>query len=229
MTENSTVRGANGDQLPTDVESEPEIALRLFGDSIDQARLFAADLAEKGELLGLIGPSEYPRLWTRHIVNSVLLASLVTESVADVGSGAGLPGIPLAIARPDVEFTLIEPMERRTAWLTEEVERLGLTNVRVLRGRAEDVRDDVAVRQVTARAVSALSKLIPLTAPLVVAGGELLLLKGRGAEAELAKAAKVIRKHRLSNVRVEELGAELGTEVTRVVRADVDADDAARN
>ncbi|GGA68582.1 ribosomal RNA small subunit methyltransferase G [Pseudoclavibacter endophyticus] len=209
---------------PFAVEAEPPIAAQLFGDNIVQARRFAADLAEDGELRGLIGPSEYPRLWTRHIVNSVLLAPLLRESVADVGSGAGLPGIPLAIARPDVAFTLIEPMERRTTWLNDVVERLALKNVTILRARAEDVHDDVAVQQVTARAVSAMSKLIPLTAPLAVAGGELLLLKGRAAETEIDKASKVIRKYRLSEVRVEELGEGLDTEPTRVVRALVDAE-----
>ena len=211
--------------LALTLEAEPAVAERLFGERLELARQFVKDLAEYGELLGLVGPQEYPRLWTRHVVNSALLAPLLRESVADVGSGAGLPGIPLAIARPDVRFTLIEPMERRTKWLEEEVARLGLENVTVLRGRAEDVADDVATQQATARAVSALSKLIPLTAPLVVAGGELLLLKGRSAEAEIDKAAKMIRKHRLSNVRVEELGADLDTEPTRVVRADVDADE----
>lgn len=205
-------------------EPEPQIAQELFGEHIEQARQFVADLVENGELLGLIGPLEYPRIWTRHIVNSVLLAPLLHGTVADVGSGAGLPGIPLAIARPDVQFTLIEPMERRTNWLEQEIDRLGLSNVRVLRGRAEDVRDDVTVQQVTARAVSALSKLIPLTAPLLVAGGELLLLKGRSAEAEMEKASKVMRKYRLSDARVEELGEGLDTEPTRVFRALVDAD-----
>lgn len=207
-----------------DLEPEPSIAADLFGDQIGLARSFVADLAEHGETLGLVGPAEYPRLWTRHVINSVLMASLVHGRVADVGSGAGLPGIPLAIARPDVAFTLIEPMERRTAWLEDEIARLGLQNVTVIRARAEDVGDDVTVDVVTARAVSALAKLIPLTAPLVVAGGELVLLKGRGAEAEIEKAAKVIRRFHLSDVRVEELGEGLDTEPTRVVRALVDAD-----
>lgn len=208
------------------IEAEPDVAGALFGDRRDLARAFVAHLAEFGELLGLVGPAEYPRLWTRHVINSVLPAPLLRDggSVADVGSGAGLPGIPLAIARPDVRFTLIEPMERRTAWLEDEVGRLGLTNVEVLRARAEDVFDEVTVDQVTARAVSSLAKLIPITAPLVVAGGELVLMKGRAAEAEIDKASKVIRKYRLGNVRIEEVGTELATEPTRVVRADVDAD-----
>lgn len=207
-----------------EVESEPSIAHELFGSGIDQARELVTHLVEFGELLGLVGPQEYPRIWTRHVVNSVLLAPLLSGSVADVGSGAGLPGLPLAIARSDLQFTLIEPMERRASWLLDEVARLGLENVTVVRGRAEDVVDDVAVRCVTARAVAALSKLIPLTAPLAQSGGELLLFKGRGAEDEIAKAAKVIRKYRVSDVSVIELGVDLDTEGTRVVRGLVDAD-----
>lgn len=207
--------------LPSDLESEPAVAAPLFGDGIDRARTYTQQLAAHGEELGLVGPSEYPRLWTRHIVNSVLLAPLLRGSVGDIGSGAGLPGIPLAIARPDVTFTLIEPMERRTDWLTQQVELLGLENVTVVRARAEDVLDDFAFDQVTARAVSALSKLIPITVPFLKDGGELVLLKGKSAEAEITKAAKVIRKYRLQNVRVEELGLDVDTESTRVLRADL--------
>lgn len=205
--------------LPADLEPEPTIALELFGDTIEQARAYTLDLAAHGEELGLVGPAEYPRLWTRHIINSVLLAPLLHGSVGDIGSGAGLPGIPLAIARPDVQLTLIEPMERRTDWLQAEVESLGLGNVTVVRARAEEVHDDFSFDQVTARAVSALSKLIPVTAPLLREGGELVLMKGRSAEAEIEKAAKVIRKFRLHDLRLEELGSDLGTEPTRVLRA----------
>lgn len=142
--------------------------------------------------------------------------------VADVGSGAGLPGLVLAIARPDVEFVLIEPMERRTDWLRAEADRLGLQNVTVLRGRAEDVADEVVVDQVTARAVSALSKLIPLTVPLVRSGGQLILMKGARVDEEIEKARKVILRKRLSDVEVLELGDGVVDETTRVFRATVD-------
>ncbi|MDQ4137516.1 MAG: 16S rRNA (guanine(527)-N(7))-methyltransferase RsmG, partial [Actinomycetota bacterium] len=182
---------------------------------------YAADLAARGEELGLIGPLELPRLWTRHVVNSALLAPLLTGSVGDVGSGAGLPGIPLAIARPDVRIVLIEPMERRVAWLDEQRDRLGLTNVEVVRARAEEAPYERAFDQVTARAVGALSKLIPLTAPLVRPAGELLLLKGAAVEDEARKAAKVIAKWRLTDVRVDQLGTGMATEGTRVFRATV--------
>lgn len=205
--------------LPMDLEPEPTVAAELFGDRIDVARLFADDLARHGEPLGLLGPLEYPRLWTRHVVNSVLLAPLLHGRVADIGSGAGLPGIPLAIARPDVSFTLVEPMERRVDWLLRCRDRLELANVEVVRARAEELHDTLTVDQVTARAVSAFVKLIPLVVPLLVHGGELVLLKGRSAEAEIESAAKAIRKFGLVDVRIEELAVGLDTETTRVVRA----------
>lgn len=210
---------------PPVLEAEPVAAAELFGARIDVARSFVASLAEHGETLGLIGPRELPQLWTRHILNSVLVAPLLLGRVGDVGSGAGLPGLVLAIARPDVEFTLIEPMERRTQWLQSEVDRMALENVVVLRARAEDLPGSGELRpldQVTARAVSALRTLIPLTAPLVRSGGELVLMKGGRAQDELATAQKMIRKHRLHDVEILELGAEHGIEITRVVRAVVD-------
>lgn len=207
------------------LEEEPGAAALLFGDRIELARSFAASLAAQGERLGLIGPRELPQLWSRHILNSVLLAPMLHGRVGDVGSGAGLPGLVLAIARPDVELTLIEPMERRTDWLQSEVDRMGLTNVAVLRARAEDLPGSGQLRaldQVTARAVSALRTLIPLTAPLLRSGGELILMKGARAQDEIAAAQKVIRKHRVARVEVLELGGEYGLEVTRVVHAVVD-------
>ncbi|MCS6557554.1 16S rRNA (guanine(527)-N(7))-methyltransferase RsmG [Curtobacterium flaccumfaciens] len=209
---------------PPVLEAEPAAAAALFGDQIEVARSFTNELARRGEELGLIGPLELPRLWTRHILNSALLAPLLEARgrVADVGSGAGLPGLVLAIARPDVEFVLIEPMERRTDWLRSESDRLGLQNVTVLRGRAEDVADDVVVDQVTARAVSALSKLIPLTVPLVRSGGQLILMKGARVDEEIEKARKVILRKRLSDVEVLELGEGVVDETTRVFRATVD-------
>jgi len=209
-----------GDET-VEVEPRPAVAEQIFGDRVHLAQAYANALANDGETLGLLGPLEYPRLWTRHVINSALIAPLLSGSVGDVGSGAGLPGIPLAIARPDVQFTLIEPMERRHTWLSEQVEALGLDNVAPLRARAEDVADTHAFDQVTARAVAALSKLIPITAPLVRYEGELVLLKGRSAEAEIQKAAKQIRRFQLEDIRVEEVGIDLDTESTRVVRATV--------
>lgn len=207
----------------SDLEVEPEVATELFGDQIHVARAFTASLARQGEERGLIGPLELPRLWTRHILNSVLAAPLFHGSVADIGSGAGLPGIVLAIARPDVRWTLIEPMERRVIWLTEQVSELALDNVEIMRARAEDVRRPKGFDVVTARAVSAMRTLIPLTAPLVRDGGEITVFKGMNASNEIDAAEKQIKKFKLSDVRVEILGEGVLTETTRVVRAFVRA------
>ena len=202
------------------VESEPAYAAALFGDTIDVARAFTADLARYGEELGLIGPLEAERLWSRHVVNCVLVAPLLRPGrVGDVGSGAGLPGIVLAIARPDVQLVLIEPMERRTDWLTAEAERLALSNVTVVRGRAEDIRPEPLLDQVTARAVSALSKLVPLCAPLLRPGGELVFMKGARVDDEVVAAEKALRKARARDVEVLVLGEGIVPEVTRVFRA----------
>lgn len=199
-------------------EPEPPVAAGLFGDRIDQARAFAGDLARHGMERGLLGPKELSRLWSRHIVNSALVAPLVWPGrLADVGSGAGLPGIVLAIARPDVSVVLIEPMERRVTWLREEIDALGLQNAFVHRARAEEVTE--RFDQVTARAVRGLRGLIPLTAPLAREGGELLLMKGKGAQAEIDGAAKVIARYRL-HVEIVLVGETIG-EPTRVVRATV--------
>jgi len=207
--------------MTAELEAEPPIAASLFGDHLEQARAFTRDLARWGEELGLIGPQEPGRLWSRHLVNSVLVAPLLRPGrVGDVGSGAGLPGLVLAIARPDARLILIEPMERRVEWLRDESDRLGLENVEVLRARAEDA-GDLGLDQVTARAVAALKSLIPITAPLVRAGGELLFMKGARVDDEVAAARKQIAQARLSDVEVLELGGDRVSDVTRVFRATV--------
>lgn len=203
------------------IEAEPAAATAIFGDRIEVARAFTSALGRHGEERGLIGPLEPPRLWSRHILNSAVAAPLFSGRVGDVGSGAGLPGLVLAIARPDVEWVLIEPMERRVAWLTEQVSELELQNVEIVRARAEDWKGGPSLDAVTARAVSALRTLVPLTAPLVRDGGELILLKGASVEAEISAAAKQLKKHRISDARVEVVGAALLDEPTRVFRATV--------
>ena len=205
-----------------DLEQEPDAAAAIFGDGIDRARAFTRNLAREGELRGLIGPLELPRLWSRHILNSAVMAPLVPKGrIGDVGSGAGLPGIVGAIARPDVEWVLIEPMERRTQWLQEQVNELGLTNVEVFRGRSQDWTRGAVLDAVTARAVSALRTLLPITAPLVRDGGELLLLKGAAADAEIEKAAKQARSQHVVDLRVEVVGEGVLETPTRVVRGRV--------
>lgn len=204
------------------LEPEPPAALELFGDRIAEARRFTVNLAEQGEERGLIGPLELPRLWSRHVLNCAIVAPLLRPGlVGDVGSGAGLPGLVLAIARPDVSFVLIEPMERRVAWLNEQVAELGLTNVSVMRARAEEARLDEPLDQVTARAVSAFRKLLPLTAPLLRDGGELVLMKGAAAASEVEAATKEIRKFKVHDIEVLTLGDGVLSEVTRVIRASV--------
>lgn len=206
-----------------DLEIEPDAALQLFGDHIEQARQYTNDLADRGEELGLIGPLELPRLWSRHILNCALVAPLLRPGrVGDVGSGAGLPGLVLAIARPDCHLVLIEPMERRVDWLQSEAENLGLGNVTVVRARAEEAQLDKPLNQVTARAVTALKGLIPATAPLLLHGGEMIFMKGERVAAEVEAASKVIRRFHIVNSEIVILGEGIVPEVTRVFRATVD-------
>jgi len=205
------------------LETEPEIAAELFGARIDLARQYTESLALRGKELGLIGPLEVPRLWTRHIVNCVLVAPLLRPGlVGDIGSGAGLPGLVLAIARPDIRFVLIEPMERRFDWLTAESDRLGLDNVTVDRSRSQDAPYAESLTQITARAVTALSKLIPATEHLLAPGGEIVFMKGARIDEEIEAASKVIRKAGLRDVQSLVLGEGITPEITRVFRARVD-------
>lgn len=177
-----------------DVESAAPPAVRaLFGDATERAEQYVRLLATEGTVRGLIGPREVPRLWDRHLLNSVALAPLVPAGarVVDVGSGAGLPGIPLAMARPDLTVTLLEPLARRVTFLDECVDALRLANVTVVRGRAEEgpvVRSLGGADVVTARAVAPLEKLAAWCLPLLRPGGQLLALKGSSAAEELAAA-----------------------------------------
>lgn len=205
------------------VEIEPEAAVKIAGENIENLRSFTADLALRGEELGLIGPLENARIWTRHILNSAVIETFLKPGslTADVGTGGGMPGLVLAIVRPDVNFYLIEPMERRCLWLNEQIEKLALKNVTVKRGRAEEFHGEITADFVTARAVSALKKLIPMTAPLLKNGGEMVLLKGASVDAEILAAKKQIQKFKLENVGSEILGEDLLSESTRVFRATV--------
>nr|WP_077488373.1 16S rRNA (guanine(527)-N(7))-methyltransferase RsmG [Sinomonas mesophila] len=209
--------------MPDLAGAELAAAERLFGDRLDVARRYVGHLATSGLERGLIGPREVPRLWSRHVLNCAVVESEFPEgaSVADVGSGAGLPGLCLAIARPDLSLTLIEPLERRVAWLEEVIADLELGNVRVLRGRAEQAVGEVDVDFVTARAVSALSTLIPITLPLLGGEGSLVAIKGRSAADEVQKATKALKKYKGHSAEVHTVGDGLLDEPTTVVRVAV--------
>ncbi|RQX11211.1 16S rRNA (guanine(527)-N(7))-methyltransferase RsmG [Micromonospora arida] len=191
---------------PADAALPPELApaaLALFGDRLDLAAAYAELLATDGVVRGLIGPREAPRIWDRHLLNCAAVAERIPSgaTVLDVGSGAGLPGLVLAIARPDLTVTLIEPLARRTSFLIEVVERLGLArSVRVFRGRADEAasgssgREPISGDVVTARAVAPLDRLAGWSLPLAVRGGRLLALKGSSAAAEIEEHAEVVAR-----------------------------------
>lgn len=176
-------------------------------------------LAHEGVPRGLIGPGEVGRLWSRHILNSAAVVPYLPASgtVIDVGSGAGLPGVILAIMRPDLRTLLVEPMERRVAWLTEVVADLGLT-CEVVRARAEELHGDVAVEAVTARAVAPMSRLVPLTLPLLSPGGVLLAMKGGRAAEEVRAALPAVRRAGGGQPEILEVGTVEGAEATTLVR-----------
>lgn len=177
-------------------ESLRPTAERLFGDRLELAERFVAMLAEEGPERGLIGPREVERLWERHLLNCALMVDAIdpeATTLADVGSGAGLPGVVIAIACPELSVTLIETMQRRSTWLEEVDAELGL-GLEVLRVRAEDLHGTRSFDVVTARAVAALDKLARWTLPLVTDGGVLLAMKGSSAADEVEKAQKVLTR-----------------------------------
>lgn len=200
----------------------PTSAATVFGDRLSLAESYAEWLATAGIERGLIGPREVSRLWDRHILNSAVLEEVLPESarVVDVGSGAGLPGLPLAIARPDLQVQLLEPLLRRTTFLNEVVADLGLTNVEVVRGRAEERESIAAVGGadvVTSRAVAPLGKLAGWSLPLVRKGGSMRALKGSTVSEELLRDAAQIKKAGGDSGCVEEVGKRVLDEATHVV------------
>ena len=203
------------------MEQEPAFAAELFGPRIDLARGYTNRLGNDSETFGLLGPRELPRIWSRHVINSALLSELVPDGakVVDVGSGAGLPGIPMAIAQPGAHFTLVEPMERRSSWMQSVIDDLGIKNATVLRARAEELTEtdfDFA----TARAVAALDKLLRLLTPLIRFSKHktLIVLKGSKAPDEIAAASKKLELLGYSQPEILTLGSNKAPETATVVR-----------
>ncbi|KRE39076.1 16S rRNA (guanine(527)-N(7))-methyltransferase RsmG [Janibacter sp. Soil728] len=205
--------------MTAEIPPAPQGAHRLFGGRVACAEAFTAILADTGVSHGLIGPREVPILWDRHVLNCAVIEDAFAPDarVIDVGSGAGLPGIAVAIARPDLDIHLVEPMLRRTEWLTTTVQDLGLDNVTVHRGRAEEFHDVLQARYVTARAVARLDKLARWCLPLVEPGGSMIAMKGRAAAEELESAAKMLRRLGVTRSTVTPHGEGLVDEPTLTV------------
>lgn len=191
-----------------------------LGDAYEQVAGFGEMLREQGELRGLIGPREVSRLWERHLLNSAAVVPYLphTGKLVDIGSGAGLPGIVIAMMRPQLEVLLVEPMERRTTWLAEVADRFALENVQVMRGRAEEYHGALEADVVTARAVANLAKLARMSMPLLRAGGEMVILKGRNVAQEIAPARKVLRSFKATEPEILEGATVLGVEPTTILR-----------
>ncbi|MBV7701556.1 16S rRNA (guanine(527)-N(7))-methyltransferase RsmG [Nocardia nova] len=199
----------------------PAVAAEVFGDRLPLAEQYCAALATAGVERGLIGPREVPRLWDRHILNCAVLGELIPlgASVVDIGSGAGLPGIPLAIARPDLRITLVEPLLRRTKFLAEFVESAGL-EITVVRGRAEqpDVRKEAGgADYVTSRAVAPLGKLAKWSLPLVREHGHMLALKGSSVAEELERDQVELARAGAGHAKILECGVGIVSPPTVVL------------
>ncbi|MEV0850999.1 16S rRNA (guanine(527)-N(7))-methyltransferase RsmG [Nocardia fluminea] len=210
---------------PSDELEPPAAAARVFGDRLDIARRYCAALATAGVERGLIGPREVPRLWERHILNCAVIGELIDEgtSVVDIGSGAGLPGIPLAIARPDLRITLVEPLLRRTIFLSEFIEEAGL-DVTVVRGRAEQsgvIKEAGGADVVTSRAVAPLAKLAHWSLPLLRDHGRMLALKGTSAAEELERDGAELIRDGATDLRVVGCGAGIVEIPTLVISAEL--------
>ena len=211
------------DHVSRETPPTPDPARGVFSHALPTAEAYAQRLATDGVVRGLIGPREAPRLWERHLLNCAVVAEAVPQgaTLCDIGSGAGLPGIPMALARPDLRVTLVEPLLRRTTFLEEVVRDLGLDNVEVVRSRAEDLHGARTFDVVTSRAVAPLPKLLRWSAPLVRPGGLVLAMKGSSAAEEVAGATKELRRLGATRVEVVEVGASVVSPPTVLVRVEV--------
>jgi len=191
----------------------------MFGDALPQAARYAELLTGVGVERGVLGPAEAERIWERHLLNCGAVARLVPArcSVVDLGSGAGLPGIVLAILLPGVQVTLLEPLARRVEFLQQSVAELGLANVEVVRGRAEELAGQLAGDVVTARAVAPLDKLAGLSLGVARPGGRVLAIKGSTADAELAKARPVLARLGVTDARIVQATGAAGRVTATVV------------
>ena len=200
----------------------PPVARGVFRDARPLAEEYARLLATEGVVRGLIGPREAPRLWERHLLNCALLGEAIESGadVCDIGSGAGLPGLVLALSRPDLRVTLVEPLLRRATFLEEAVHELGLQNVEVVRARAEELHGKRQFSVVTSRAVAPLGRLLDWSMPLTRQGGAVLAMKGSSAREEVEAAAPQLRKHGAGAVTVTVLGEGVVDPPTTVVRVE---------
>lgn len=207
------------DLAAADVAVAGVAAAEMFGDALPQAARYAELLTGAGVERGVLGPAEADRIWERHLLNCGAVARLVPArcSLVDLGSGAGLPGIVLAILLPGVRVTLLEPLARRVEFLEQSIADLGLANVDVLRGRAEDVAGHLAGDVVTARAVAPLAKLAGLSLGVARPGGRVLAIKGSTAEAELAKARPVLARLGVTDARIVQATSAAGRVTATVV------------
>jgi 16S rRNA (guanine527-N7)-methyltransferase len=205
---------------PGEVPPPPAEAADVFAAALPLAERYVQMLAGPGVIRGLLGPREVPRLWTRHVLNCAAVADLVPRpsTLIDLGSGAGLPGIVLALLLPDVQVTLLERMERRSLFLDECVQELGLRNAQVYRATAEEVAGKLTADVVTARAVAPLDRLAGLAAGLVRPGGLILAVKGAAAEEEVAQAGPVLRRLGMRDVAVVRAGDGKVDRAATVVR-----------
>lgn len=209
------------DDVSRETPSVPAAARRAFAsDRLDLAIRYTDLLATEGVVRGLIGPREADKLWDRHVLNSAVLGEAIPHRarVCDIGTGAGLPGIVVAIARPDLTMTLVEPLLRRTTFLDEVVDTLGLDHVEVIRGRAEDLHGRRTYDVVTSRAVAPLDRLLGWSMPLVAPTGALVAMKGRSVHDEIAAARAVLERWRCAEPEVLELGADVVDPQTTVLR-----------
>lgn len=209
------------DDVSRETPSVPDLARRVFAsDRLELAARYTELLATEGVVRGLIGPREAPRLWERHILNSAVLAEAIPEgaSVCDIGTGAGLPGVVVAIARPDVRMTLVEPLLRRTTFLDEVVDELGLSHVTVRRGRAADLHGEETFDVVTSRAVAPLERLLGWSMPLVAPTGATVAMKGQSVGDEIVAARDFLATWKCDEPEVLEVGVGVVSPPTTLVR-----------